>query len=85
MSPDAAAVLHGVTVEFKSLDSGTRNAVYQAIRDARRQSRRAVIDCRDVALDDDVAIAGLADALRRDGGDLDEVVIIHSGRGLHWP
>lgn len=85
-SPDAVAVVANVTVEYKTVDAATANAVFQAIRDGRHQSRRVVVDGRGIGLDPGLAVDGLAEALRKGGGDLDEVVVILTDdRDLHWP
>lgn len=83
--PDAVIVDHDVTVELKATQAPTFNAVWQSIRQARGQARRVVIDVRGSGTDMETAYQGLGQALRRGGGDLDEVWIMGNGYTISWP
>jgi hypothetical protein len=84
-TPDGALAA-GETVEFKTLVAGNGRAILRNLRDAREQSRRVVLDGRDVALPGTELVSGLAGALRRYGGDFDEIVFVRgTGAALHWP
>lgn len=84
-SPDAYAPAFDRTIEFKQLRAGSINAVAQNLRDARRQSRLAVLDARATDLSRADALAGLDHGLQRYGDELDEVLLLASDFELHWP
>lgn len=74
-----------VTVELKALRRPTASAVRQNLRRGRRQSRRVVIDGRDVGLNERTALAGLSSGLSLFGGDLDELLIVGRDFRIRWP
>jgi len=85
-TPDAIALDFEATVEIKGLKSSSSNALRQRLRAARRQSRRIVIDARDVALTESRALEVVASELHRRGGDYGEILIMfRDGSTVSWP
>lgn len=94
-TPDAVVSRRGgsraaeVTAEFKTVTEPTRNAVKSAVRRARRQSRRVVVDVRGVELPRREAVEALRAAAVDYGGELDEILVLGRRRGgefvLRWP
>lgn len=84
-TPDSMLVNRSTTVEIKGVDEASSTAVLARIRDGRRQSRRLVIDGRDVGLTPSDAERGIRRALGVYGGQLDEVLILLADHaGVPW-
>ncbi|CAM3765668.1 hypothetical protein [Nocardiopsis rhodophaea] len=84
-SPDSVIDGTSSTLEFKTVETSSKNALIQNIRKGREQSSRLAIDLRSGGTPQETAISGLNDALRRYGGDLKEVVLIGDGYVITWP
>jgi hypothetical protein len=84
-SPDSVVVGRDVTIEFKTPETPSKNAIIQNLRKAREQSSRVVIDARSVDTPQDTAMSALRDSLRRYGGDLEEVLVIGNDYVISWP
>ncbi|CAM3701145.1 hypothetical protein NOGI109294_09735 [Nocardiopsis gilva] len=84
-SPDSVIEGTNSTLEFKTVETSSKNALIQNIRKGRDQSSRLAIDLRAGGTTQDAAMAGLKDALRRYGGDLEEIVLIGDGYVITWP
>ncbi len=82
-TPDA--VVDGGPTEIKVLREPTINAVAQGLRRGRAQARSLIIDGRGVDLPGAVAHEGLAEAIRKYGDDLDQVMILCREVDIHWP
>ena len=84
-SPDSVVVGRDVTIEFKTPETASKNAIIQNLRKGREQSSRLVIDVRSVDTPKETSMAALRDSLRRYGGDLEEVLIIGNDYVISWP
>ncbi|WP_156184903.1 CdiA C-terminal domain-containing protein [Allosalinactinospora lopnorensis] len=84
-SPDSIIVETNSTVEFKTVETSSKNAVSQNIRNGSKQSSRIVIDLRKGGTTQETAISELQSSLYRYGGDLEEVVLIGDGYVVAWP
>lgn len=77
-TPDAVFD-HGagvVTLELKSPEAPTSEAVYRGIRHGRVQSRMIVIDGRRIGTPIDLAASGLRRAVRIYGVNVDQVIVV---------
>jgi hypothetical protein len=68
-----------VAADFKTLNSAQGSAIRAAVRNARGQARRVVIDARKAGTPYDEAVSGVADAVRAHGADIDEIVVYGTG------
>lgn len=84
-SPDAAIAGRAMTVELKGSRANSIGSVDRAMRDARRQSRRLVLDVGAVQMSHDDAVTWTRAGLRRYGGGFDEVLVLGDGFGILWP
>ncbi|WP_116248155.1 hypothetical protein [Nocardiopsis sp. FIRDI 009] len=84
-SPDSVVVGRDVTIEFKTPETASKNAIIQNLRKGREQSSRIVIDVRSVNTPQETSMSALRDSLRRYGGDIEEVLIIGSYYVISWP
>ncbi|MBC8091715.1 MAG: hypothetical protein H7Y15_07235 [Pseudonocardia sp.] len=87
-TPDAVIDAAGVTVEFKTIDpdvADPASAVYQRIRQARKQSPLVVVDVRGTAATRTDVNRAMVAALRRGGRDLHEVAVVGDGFVVSWP
>ncbi|OOC56379.1 MULTISPECIES: hypothetical protein [Nocardiopsis] len=84
-SPEAVISGTGHTVEFKTLDSASANAIRSNIKGGRKQSSRLVLDLRPSGMSQEDSMAALGSPLRRYGGDLDELIVIGGGFVIVWP
>ncbi len=86
-TPDSVLDAEDATLELKMMEAASSNSVRNNIRNARKQSRRVVVDGRRVGVDPAVAEEGLREALRKYGSQLDEVLIIYgngTGDAISW-
>ncbi|RNL66251.1 hypothetical protein EFK50_01090 [Nocardioides marmoriginsengisoli] len=80
-TPDSVLDGVAVTVEIKTLKSvGTETAIYNAIRSARGQSKRIIIDGRRQGVEPGAAARGIRKALGVYGEELVEVIVILGDR-----
>ncbi|MCK9871575.1 hypothetical protein MRI28_18365 [Nocardiopsis dassonvillei] len=84
-SPEAVLAGTDHTIEFKTLDSASKNAIRSNIQGGRKQSSRLVLDLRPSGMGQEDAMSALGAPLRRYGGDLDELIVIGDGFIIVWP
>lgn len=82
-SPDGIIRAAGVTVEIKTLTSAKK--IEQRIWDAKQQAGHVVLDIRATGLTEADARARVAEALRRQGRGVEELLVIGQGFVLSWP
>jgi len=73
------------TLEIKTLNSPTVNAVHRNIRSAARQASIIVIDGRAAGISRAQAEAGLANGVRSEGSDIEQVIVVlGDGSAIGW-
>jgi len=82
-SPDGIIRAAGITVEIKTLTSAKK--LEQRIWDAKQQAGHVVLDIRATGLTEADARARVAEALRRHGRGVEELLVIGQGFVLSWP
>ena len=81
-SPDV--MVDGAAWEIKTPSAAADHTIPDNIRHARKQAPRVLVDVRQTALTEQQGADGLAQALRKYGSDLEQILIFGAGFELRW-